>query len=114
MDLTSFTQGAADEVRLRWNAIEALEPQYFECACHSPEHTLRLIWDDEDNEIYAEVHLHHYQHFLKRLWMAVKYVCGYTCRYGHWDCFIMRPTDAHRLKQMLNKLEQGIQEPDIV
>jgi hypothetical protein len=85
--------------------IEPLETQFFDCACHSPEHTLRFIWDDEDNEIYTEVYLCHYFNFFKRLWVALKYVFGYKCKYGHWDCFILNNKDAQRLKDLLNKLE---------
>ena len=85
--------------------IEPFEPQYFECACHSSEHTLRFMWDDEDNSIYTEVLLSQYHGFFKRVWMALKYVFGYTCRYGHFDCFLMQPKDADRLKQMLSKLK---------
>jgi hypothetical protein len=39
------------------------------------------------------------------MWVAIKYVFGYTCKYGHWDCFIMQPKDAQRLKDMLGKLK---------
>lgn len=85
--------------------IEPLETQHFDCACHSPEHTLRFAWDDEDNEIYTEVYLRQYRNFFKRMWVAIKYVFGYTCKYGHWDCFIMQPKDAQRLKDMLGKLK---------
>jgi hypothetical protein len=84
--------------------IEPFEPQYFDCACHSSEHTLRFAWDDEDNSIYTEVFLQHYRNFFQRMWVAVKYVFGYKCRYGHFDCFIMQAKDADRLKHMLNKL----------
>lgn len=82
----------------------SLEPEYFECACFSPEHTLRFVWDEEDNEIYTEVFLYQYHNFFKRIWMALKYVFGYKCKYGHWDCFILQTKDAQRLKDLLNKL----------
>ena len=85
--------------------IEPCAPQYFECACHSTEHTLRFMWDDEDNSIYTEVFLNQYHNFFQRLWTAVKYVFGYKCQYGHFDCFIMQPKDTARLRQMLDKLQ---------
>jgi hypothetical protein len=85
--------------------IAPLEAQHFECACHSPEHTLSFSWDDEENEIYTQVFLRSYHNFFWRVWAAIKYVFGYKCRYGHWDCFIMQSKDAQRLKDLLNKLE---------
>ena len=85
--------------------IEPLKPQYFECDCHSSEHTLRFAWDDEDNSIYTTVFLSQYHRFFKRVWMALKYMFGHQSRYGHFDCFIMQPEDAERLKQMLNLLK---------
>jgi hypothetical protein len=88
-----------------WNELEPLTPVYFECACHSPEHTLRFSWDDEDNCFYTEVFLNNYYRFFKRLWVAIKYVCGYKCRYGHFDCFILQEKDAEKLTQLLSKLQ---------
>jgi hypothetical protein len=53
---------------------------------------------------YTSVYLHHYQSFLKRIWIAIKYVFGYRSKYGHWDCFIMQPKDAERLRSLLDRL----------
>jgi hypothetical protein len=85
--------------------LEPLEPQYFDCACYSSEHTLKFTWDDEDNEIYTEVFLRQYRNFFKRIWIAIKYIFGYKCRYGHWDCFVLQNKDAQRLKCLLDKLK---------
>ena len=82
------------------------ETEYFQCECHSSEHTLSFVWDDEDNSIYTEVYLSQYRNIVRRNWVAVKYVFGYRCRYGHWDCFELRPKDALRLEHLLNKLKQ--------
>lgn len=77
------------------------ESQYFECLCHSSEHTLKFYLDPDDNIIHSEVFFHQYRSFFKRLLLAVKYLFGYKCRYGHW-----RPEDARRMQSLLNKLEQ--------
>ena len=100
-------QAAATKVREWFNAIEPMKPQYFECACHSTEHTLRFVWDDSENTIYTEVFLHQYRNFFKRIWVALRYVFGYKCRYGHWDCFLLNPEDAARLKAMTEKVESS-------
>lgn len=80
--------------------------EFFECACGSDEHTLRftLSLDDDEPELYTHVYLRNWQGFWKRCWIALKYVCGYTSKYGHWDCFIMRPEDAARLSTLCTRL----------
>ncbi len=84
---------------------------YYECSCGSSEHTLKFILDfdrygegttDHDPMIYTEVYLNDWQPLWKRIWVAVRYVFGYRCRYGHWDCFNMRPQDAVQLRDMLD------------
>lgn len=81
--------------------------EFFECACYSDEHTLKFGYDPEDNEMYTSVFLNQYHNVFKRIWVALKYVFGYKCKYGHWDCFIMRPEDAERMKGLLDKFSQG-------
>lgn len=83
-----------------------MKPEYFTCQCNSPEHTLRFVLDKEDNEIYTEVYLNQHNNFFKRCWIALKYVFGYTSKYGHWDCFILKNEEAGRLKHLLNKLKE--------
>lgn len=85
---------------------------YFDCQCGSSEHTLRFIVDIEstphgDPELYTEVYLNQYRRWYKRLWVAIKYLFGYHCRYGHWDCWILNPDDAQRLKDMCDKVIEG-------
>ncbi len=66
----------------------------------SNEHVLRFELDDHD--LYTSVFLCQYRSFFKRVWVAVKYVFGYKCKHGHWDCTMLRPEDADRLIGMLN------------
>jgi hypothetical protein len=83
---------------------------YFECACFSDEHTLKftLDKDEEDPEIYTTVFLRHWNPWYRRVWIAIKYVFGYKCKYGHFDCFIMQPDDAKRLKGILEEFEVAL------
>lgn len=74
---------------------------YFECQCGGAEHTLRFVLNKEDDELYTSIFLNDWQRWYKRLWVAVKYVFGYKCKYGHWDCWILRRDDAERLHSML-------------
>lgn len=81
-------------------------PEYFECRCSTPEHTLRFWFDDdkEDPSVYVSVFLANAP-WHKRIWAALKYVMGYKCRYGHFDEFILRPGDCDRLMGILERLK---------
>ena len=79
---------------------------YFECKCGSDEHTLRFTLDKNDKEIYTSVFLNQYRNVFKRIFVAIKYIFGYKCKYGHWDCWLMRDEDAQNLLKMLNEFLQ--------
>ena len=72
--------------------------KHLDCVCTSPEHTLRFMLDDE--ELYTEVFLNNPNNFFKRMWIAIKYVFGYKCKYGHFDCFVMKPGDEDKLIEL--------------
>ena len=78
-----------------------VETHYFECQCGGDEHMLKFVVDDED--FYLNVFLNQYRGFFHRLWIAIKYVFGYKCKYGHWDSWMLRPEDVQRLKGLLDK-----------
>lgn len=73
-----------------------MQTEFFECICGSEAHTLRFQLDD-DVELYTSVFLNQYRGFFGRLWIAIKYLFGYKCRYGHWDCTMLKLEDADRL-----------------
>lgn len=80
--------------------------EFFECSCNNDEHTLRLVLDREENEIYASVFLNQYRSWYKKIWVGIRYIFGYKCKYGHWDVWTLKPEDAERLKSMLNELDK--------
>jgi len=84
-----------------------MKKEYFECTCDSDEHRLVFQIDDTEDdwppEVWAGAFLHTYKGFFKRIWVAIKYVFGYKCKYGHFDCFTLKPEDAPRFKQMLEQ-----------
>jgi hypothetical protein len=88
------------------------ESQFFECACHSDEHTLRFSFipsdDPLDNEVYSSVFLNQYHSFFGRLWVAIKYLFGYKCKYGHFDCFILKDADVDRMVELMTKYKEHI------
>jgi len=82
--------------------------QYFECLCHSNEHTLKFSLDDNEEypDLYASIFLIHHRNVFKRIWIAIKYVFGYKSSYGHWDEWLLRPEDSVKLRELLEKYEQ--------
>lgn len=79
------------------------KPQLFICSCFSHEHQYIFTYDQEDNMIYVHPHLI-YRGFWRRLWVAIRYVFGYKCRFGAWDEFILDVDDVSRLKMLLDKV----------
>lgn len=73
------------------------------CECNSSEHTLRYMYDQENKELYTEVYLNNHNSIFKRIYIAVKYIFGYTSKYGHFDCTIMSKKEASKLFHFLRK-----------
>jgi hypothetical protein len=38
--------------------------------------------------------------FFKRIWIAIKYIFGYKCKYGHFDEFVWREDDMAQLADL--------------
>lgn len=84
---------------------EQEDEMYFDCVCHSLDHTIhfQIYEDEEDIELYLQVQLINYRNIFKRIIVAIKYIFGYKCRYGHWDCWTLRNQDSSRLKSILER-----------
>lgn len=97
---------------------------YFQCDCSSQEHTLGIEFDTEEKEVCFHVQLSQYRGFFGRLVVAVKYLFGYECKYGHWDTALMNEEKFMDLYNLMTrfiytagftnkaaiKIKQGIQE----
>lgn len=63
---------------------------YFQCDCSSQEHTFGVEFDVENKEVSMHMQLVKHPSIFKRIVVAVKYIFGYTTRFGgHWDLAIM-------------------------
>ena len=83
---------------------DSIEFEYFDCQCSSSDHILRFCYDEEDNLLYTEIQLIQYRNIFKRIWIALKYIFKYQCRYGHWDCWMLKEDDCSKLKKLLNRV----------
>lgn len=75
---------------------------YIECSCGSPEHLLKFERDED--YVYVFVLLTT-DGFFKRVWVALKYIFGYKCRYGHFDEILLSKDSVRHLSEFLNKKE---------
>lgn len=75
------------------------------CSCGSAEHQILTEYDEEYNQLYVQVHLSNYKNIFQRIWVAIKYVFGYKCRYGEWDSIIIDSSNYHTLKKELSKIK---------
>jgi len=78
---------------------------FMECSCCSSEHTFKMVYDKEENELYTEVYLNQYRSIFTRIWIAIKYICNYKCKYGHWDVFLFKTEDMKELKRLLKGIK---------
>jgi hypothetical protein len=83
--------------------------EFFECSCHSDEHTLKFTLDMdefgscENPELYTTVFLNDWIPWYSRIFVAIMYIFGYKSKYGHWDYFSLKEQDADRLINLLTR-----------
>ena len=84
--------------------------EFFQCNCYSDEHVLKFSLDTEpeDPTLYTSIFLNKNRNFFKRLGIAFKYVFGYKCKYGHFDCFEMRKDDIDRFLNLIEEYKKGV------
>lgn len=89
------------------NELENMEQEFFICQCNNVEHQMifRYFKDDNFGDVYVTIHLVP-DSFWKRIKNAFKYIFGYKSKYGDFDEFILKPTDADRLQEIVNYLRQ--------
>ena len=79
---------------------------FIECECHSEEHTLKYSIDIEDQTIYTSVFLDQWQPWYGRAWTALRYLFGYKCKFGHFDCTLMGPEKINQLKNLIKNYDE--------
>lgn len=83
-----------------------MEKHYFECQCYSIDHTFRIDYDSETQECYINIQLTRYGNIFQRVWRAIRYIFGFTAKYGHWDVTLIRPEDKQKLIQILEQIPE--------
>ena len=84
-----------------------MKSEYIECSCSTPEHTIRFIYEEDvhiKDTVYLCVFLQHFP-FFKRIWIAIKYIFGYKCIYGHFDEAVLNKEGIDKLRNFLEKIK---------
>lgn len=93
------------------------DSELFLCECGSAEHQIIFQtydfsegmtpetlteWPVEERQAFSiTIFLNQYRGFFKRLWVAIKYLFGYKCRYGDFDTIMLGTEDAERMVKSL-------------
>ena len=84
--------------------MEEVINDLFICQCYNTKHQLIFSYLLEENGD-VSVHLTPEYRIWKRIWIAIKYIFGYKCKFGHFDEFIFKKTDADKLQSVVNYLK---------
>jgi hypothetical protein len=95
-----------------------MQIKYVECVCSSEQHTIRFIYFPRQKaeqghvdgpELYMSTFLPHFG-FWKRVWNAIKYVCGCNCKYGHFEETVLSPKKAQEIIDLMEDYKKEYQE----
>ena len=87
------------------------EVHMFLCHCSHPEHTLRVDYVPQWNEVTFEVFLAPAPWY-KRIWQAVKHVFGYKSKYGHFTSIAFDPSDATEMVNLMKRVKERQEQID--
>lgn len=81
-----------------------MKKEFLLCLCGHSDHMIILNFEETGDyvECSMEIHLSPLP-FYKRLWRAIKYVCGYRSRYGDFDELIIDRESAVKLRNYFDK-----------
>lgn len=75
------------------------------CQCENMEHQMMFRTVTEDGGVFVTFHLCRLP-FWKRLIHGIKYIFGYTSRYGDFDEMILRPSDVDKLRKVVEHMDE--------
>lgn len=74
------------------------------CECSSAEHQLIIRVDEEEKEAYCSIHLAKMP-FFERLVLGIKYIFGYSCKYGHFEEVVLNDKHASELQKIVDQIK---------
>ena len=81
----------------------------FTCSSNDMEREIFMISCKFDTEplVYVSVYPSKERNIFKRIWKGLKYIFGYTSRYGDSNEFIFNSGDADNLQEVVNYLNKN-------
>lgn len=79
------------------------ETEYFQCECHSDDHTFKLEIDSDDGQLILTPYLRQSGKFWHRVAAAFKFIFNERYGLGYWDCVLVKNEDVERLKGVIDK-----------
>jgi hypothetical protein len=80
---------------------------YIECDCGDNNHLFKFSYHPSDDydigSLSLSVQLNQYHSWYERVWLAIKYVFGYTSNFGHWDCTLMDSRSVEKLSKFIEQ-----------
>ena len=76
------------------------------CECCSQEHSLQFILDKDES--YPCIYLHYFltkEVWYTRIWLGIKYIFGYKCKYGHFGETILVQKQVDQIKELIEEWE---------
>lgn len=85
--------------------------EYVECQCGDVNHVTRFCWwrweqdkdDDYWHELSIETQLNLKWPWWRRVWLAIRYIFGMQCRYGHWNEGALTVDEVKKLKEICER-----------
>lgn len=74
--------------------------KYIECECYTPEHTLRFMFDEDDDCVYVETFIKQHNSFIKRLYIAFRYIFNIKTCDNYSGSMIFKP----KIKELRDEL----------
>jgi hypothetical protein len=84
-----------------------MKVHYFECECSHGDHLIRYMWEEGEDELWTEIRMNPYHSFFSRIWLAIKYIFGYNCVNGHFDCTMLSKQEAGKLVDLLVRYQNA-------
>ena len=94
--------------------------RHIECMCGDSSHVTRFVWwrwecDPKDpywDELSVETQMNIKWPWWRRVWLAVRYVFGMQCRYGHWNEASFGRNEVKKLIEVCQEYVQHIEEKE--
>jgi hypothetical protein len=79
---------------------------YIECNCYTKDHVLCLEYDENEDELDIYTLLNPEWRWWKRWWLGLKYMFGWSSRWGHFEVTILMANEQEQLFEFLRGIKK--------